>query len=273
MAIFGGQRPVWGKGFSIDRGERDGYIRLAQKGRVAFQLESVIEYGGTTGLEHLGLTDAAWSQLRRLDPSDLDDTDLASIPPPMRWWVNTYGVHTPAALIHDRFIGGTLPGGVTEQHIDRYFRFMLDDAGLPIGKRWIMWSAVALRTRWKSGGAKAWSVVLWLVLALGGFSGMIWAAATGHTWIAAVLVFPVPVLAATLWWKQFGAGVIAAYVVLPFLVVPMLLSVVLLLPFWALEKLASRILEPEVDHEPIWEPLARPPDGPVPGLSEDATAA
>ncbi len=273
MAIFGGRRPVWGEGFTIDRGERDGYIRLAQKGRVAFQLESVIEYGGTTGLEHLHLTDAAWSQLRRLDPSDLDDTDLASIPPPMRWWVNTYGVHTPAALIHDRFIGGTLPDGVTEQHVDRYFRFMLDDAGLPIGKRWIMWSAVALRTRWKSGGPKAWSVVLWLLLALGGFSGMIWAAATGRPWIAAVLVFPVPVLAATLWWKQFGAGVIAAYLVLPFLVVPMLLSMVLLLPFWALERLASRILEPEVDHEPIWEPMARPPDEPVPGLSDGATAA
>src|SRR3954454_4050222 len=31
-------------------------------------------------------------------------TDLASIPPFMRWFVNSYGKHTLAAIIHDRLI-------------------------------------------------------------------------------------------------------------------------------------------------------------------------
>lgn len=254
MAHFGGNRPLWGKGFTIDSGRGDGNIRLAQKGRATFQLESRIDYNGETGLDALGLSEEAERLLRRLDPADLPETDLASIPAPMRWWVNTYGVHTPAALIHDRFIGGTLPEGVSEQHIDRYFRFMLRDAGVRIGKRWIMWSAVALRTRWKSGGARTWLTALWIVLALSGFAGTVWALLTGQFWLAAALAVPTPIIAASLWGRQFAAGLIAAYIVLPWLVVPMVLSVLLLSPFWAVEKLAGQILEPPTaGDEPIWK--------------------
>lgn len=261
MAHFGGHRPDWGKGFTIDNGSGDGTIRLAQKGRVTFRLESRIDYRGESGLEHLELPAATDDQLRRLDPSDLTETDLASIPAPMRWWVNTYGVHTPAALIHDRFIGGTLPAGVTEQHIDRYFRFMLKDAGVSIGKRWIMWAAVALRTRWKSGGWRAWSTALWISLALTGFVATLWAVSTGHFGLALILVFPTPVLAAGLWGRQIGAGLIAAYVVLPLLFIPMLVSFLLLAPFWALEKAISQVLEPTVaGTEPIWVPVGTDDD-------------
>ncbi len=254
MAHFGGNRPVWGKGFVIDGGRGDGNIRLAQKGRATFQLESRIDYHGDTGLDALGLTNEAELLLRRLDPADLPNTDLASIPAPMRWWVNTYGVHTPAALIHDRFIGGELPSDVTEQHIDRYFRFMLRDSGVLIGKRWIMWSAVALRTRWKSGGVRTWLTAIWIVLALTGFTGTVWALITGQFWLAATLTFPTPVIAASLWGRQFGAGLIAAYIVLPWLVIPMALSLMLLSPFWLVEKLAGQILEPTIaGDEPLWE--------------------
>ena len=139
MAYFSGTCPQWGPGFHIDADANDGRIRLAQCGRKTFALESTIRYSGTTGLEDVGLPPASLEELREVTPADLPETDLASIPPPMRWWVNSYGVHTPAAIIHDRFIGGDLPEGVTEQHIDRYFRFMLADAGVTIGKRWIMW--------------------------------------------------------------------------------------------------------------------------------------
>ncbi len=254
MAYFGGNRPVWGRGFAIDGGRGDGNIRLAQKGRSTFQLESRIEYFGDTGLDALDLSNEAEQLLRRLDPADLPETDLASIPAPMRWWVNTYGVHTPAALIHDRFIGGELPDGVTEQHIDRYFRFMLRDAGVLIGKRWIMWSAVALRTRWRSGGIRTWLTALWVVLALAGFTGTVFALLTGHFWMAVVLAFPAPIIAASLWGHQFGAGLIAAFIVLPWLVIPMVLSVLLLSPFWLLEKMAGLILDsPVAGDEPLWE--------------------
>lgn len=257
MAYFSGTCPQWGPGFHIDADANDGRIRLAQCGRKTFALESTIRYSGTTGLEDVGLPPASLEELREVTPADLPETDLASIPPPMRWWVNSYGVHTPAAIIHDRFIGGDLPEGVTEQHIDRYFRFMLADAGVTIGKRWIMWSAVAMRTRWASGGARRVAVVLWLVAALAGTAWTfvsLWHGAMGQALIALV---PLPLIASTLWQRQAGAAIIAAYFVFPLLLVPILMSIVLLTPFWAAEKIVSALLEPTIaGTEPVWEAVA-----------------
>ncbi|HEY0518408.1 MAG TPA: DUF1353 domain-containing protein, partial [Ilumatobacteraceae bacterium] len=38
-----------------------------------------------------------------------DDTDMASVPRFMRWFENTYGLHTLAAIIHDRLITSGKP--------------------------------------------------------------------------------------------------------------------------------------------------------------------
>lgn len=257
MAQFGGTRPAWGPGFVIDGGANDGRIRLAQRGRVTFALESTVDFVGETGLEHLNLSDETMAMLRHVGPEDLPETDLASIPTPMRWWINTYGVHTPAALIHDRFTGGTLPAGVTEQHIDRYFRFMLADSGVRIGKRWIMWAAVAFRTRWASGGAKRVSLILWFALATIGTACAAIAASNGVWWVVAVAVGIVPVAASALWQQQAAAGLIAAYFVFPLLLLPMVLSIALLSVFWLAELLVSKLLEPSVaGTEPTWEAMA-----------------
>ena len=85
-------------------------------------------------------------------PDDPYETDLASAPGPLRWYLGTYGSHTPAVLIHDRLI--PVPDGIpnmTEQYSDRFLRFMLQGLGMLWLKRWIMWAGVALRTRWASG--------------------------------------------------------------------------------------------------------------------------
>lgn len=264
MAQFGGTRADWGPGFVIDEGANDGRIRLAQRGRVTFALESTIDYIGTTGLENLDLSAEAIATLRHVGPEDLPETDLASIPPPMRWWVNTYGVHTPAALIHDRFTGGTLPDGVTEQHIDRYFRFMLADSGVRIGKRWIMWAAVAFRTRWASGGAKRISLILWFVLAAIGTAGSVIAAVHGAWWIVFVAVGIVPMIASALWQQQFAAGIIAAYFVFPLLLLPLAAAFVLLSVFSLAELGISWVIDhwfagkgPDVlGTEPMFEAMA-----------------
>jgi uncharacterized protein DUF1353 len=247
-------RSVWGPSFRIDGAQGDGSIRLAQTGRVTFRLDSTIEYTGDLGLDRLGLSEDAERTLRHLGPSDLKSTDLASIPPPMRWWVNTYGVHTPAALIHDRFIGGALPPKVTEPHIDRYFRFMLRASGVRLIKRWVMWSAVALRTRFKSGGFGTASVILWALLALVG-TGLLAGALVAGDWGWAFVwaVFAPIVTSLILWRSQAGAGIIAAFIVAPFLLVPMVISVVLLLPFWFLDVVGSKALDEAVaGSEPIW---------------------
>lgn len=252
MAVFSSNRPKWGDSFIIDDGEGDGFIRLAQAGRKSFRLESSIEYAGETGLEDRGLDVEAMKMLRRLDPSDLDETDLASIPAPMRWWVNTYGVHTPPALIHDRFIGGELPKGVTEADVDRYFRFMLKDSGVRFLKRWIMWSATALRTRALGGGMKTASVVLWAVLAILGTVGLVVSVASGQWVSAAVLGVVAPAAMSTLWGKQFGAGLVAAWLVVPWLVPPLLVTSVFLVFYVVAETALRLVLNPSnAGSEPV----------------------
>ncbi|MGH1491646.1 MAG: DUF1353 domain-containing protein [Acidimicrobiales bacterium] len=252
MAVNSGNSPKWGKSFLIDDGAGDGFIRLAQRSRKSFKLESRLEYLGQTGLEHLNLDAATMRTLRTLDPDDLQDTDLASIPRPIRWWANTYGIHTPAALIHDRFIGGEIPEGVTEQHIDRYFRFMLEDNGVRYIKRWIMWSATALRTRFAAGGWRRISVILWALLATAGVGYIGFALATGQWLIAALLAFPAPVIFSSLWGKQFGAGIVAAYAIVPWLLPPVIVSLVFLGMYAVAEFIASTIIDDaKVGSEPI----------------------
>ncbi|MGI9597835.1 MAG: DUF1353 domain-containing protein [Acidimicrobiales bacterium] len=272
----------WGHSFIIDGGSRDGFIRLAQIDRKSFRLESTIEYAGKTGLEQKKFDAATMATLRTLTPADLPDTDLASIPQPIRWWANTYGIHTPAALVHDRFIGGELPDRVSEQDIDRYFRYMLQDTGGRFSKRWIMWSATALRTRFASGGIKRISVIVWILLALAGLVTMIAAAAGGQWLLTGVLAFPAPVVFSALWGRQYGAGIVAAYAIVPWLLPPMVISLVFLGLYAVAEYITTRFLDPEnVGTEPIlWSSdpersaqLQRQVEGLQPGeLSGEATA-
>jgi len=236
--------PLWGRHFSIDDGRHDGVIRLAQLSADHFTLESTVTYNGATGLEHREppLSDESWALLRTVTPEDLQETDLASIPAPMRWWINTYGRHTAAALIHDRFIG--LPDGLPEpltrdglgeEHIDRYFRFMLGDAGIGFIERWVMWSAVALRTRWKNGWVRKAQLVVWAAVALVGLACFVRSAVVGDLpWMAASAVAPLPA-SALLWRKQWGAGVVASYVVFPFILVPVAVALALVQPLYLLQ--------------------------------------
>ncbi len=249
MAIFRGHRPVWGKHFSVDDGENSGFIRLAQTTDTHFKLESVISYGGTTGLEDRDLSDETWTLLRTITPADVPNTDLASIPAPMRWWVNTYGRHTPAALIHDRFIGipeglpeSLCSDGLEEEDIDRYFRYMLADSGVEFIQRWVMWSAVALRTRWVRGGSRRARLIAWFVFALAGVAGLGWSLWVG-SWIGVAVAMVAPVPIATLWGRQWGAGIVASYFVFPLLLLPILLAVVILSPFYVLQRLLGRHVE------------------------------
>ena len=57
---------------------------------------------------------------------------------------------------------------------DRFFREMMRCAGVRFLKRWIMWAAVALRTRWAAGGVRQAAVVVWGVLAAAGISAFSW---------------------------------------------------------------------------------------------------
>ena len=92
-----------------------------------------------------------------------EESDLASVPPFLRWFTDPYGAYTPAALIHDKLITKQPNGGPLKDDAasDRFFRFMLDSVGVPFFKRWIMWADVALRTRYAVGAGTSTQYSAW----------------------------------------------------------------------------------------------------------------
>lgn len=204
------ERAPWVGSFRVE-GHPAGHIALRQIDRKQFALDSSLTYvGRETGLEGR-LDPDRIAEVRTVTPRTLPVTDLASVPTPLRWLVGRYGVHTPAALVHDRLIGADarVPG-MTDADADRYFRFMLRDLGVRLIRRWLMWAAVALRTRWKSGWVNRIGLVVWMAGSLAGMTafGVGWLAGDRVTVVGAGLA---PLAFALLWGRQYGAGVVAAY--------------------------------------------------------------
>ena len=83
-----------------------------------------------------------------------NNTDFASIPWFLTWLVPRDGRHTPAAIMHDSFIGGhrdvdystTRPDGVGDEHADYLFREAMEHAQVGLVRRWMMWAGVSIRT-------------------------------------------------------------------------------------------------------------------------------
>jgi hypothetical protein len=217
----------WSKSFEVD-GEPGGEIGLRQVGRKTFELTSKLYYRGKTGLEDTALTPDQLEDIKTLDasPESPYETDLASVPGALRWFLGAYGSHTPAVLIHDRMIPVPehLKPNMTEQYSDRFLRFMLQDLEMRWLKRWIMWAGVALRTRWAAGDWRRVSVVLWVVTALAGMTAFVIALRSGNTgllWLSLLA----PFVLAGLWGRQYGAGVVAA-IAAPWLLPPTVLAIV-----------------------------------------------
>lgn len=202
----------WSGSFEV-KGEPSGHIHLEQVDAKHFELHSTVCYvGDHTGLEDY-LSDDALAEVRVVTPVKLPTTDLTSVPGVLRWFAGRYGVHTPAALIHDWLIpqpGTPAIPGMTDQYADRYFRFMLEDLGVALIRRWLMWAAVAARSRWQQGLFQKVLLSLWIVASVGGMIAFVYGWATGNTpmVIAATLA---PFVFALLWERQYGAGIVAAY--------------------------------------------------------------
>jgi hypothetical protein len=157
---------------------------------------------------------------RTFTPTLENPTDLASIPRYLRWFESSYGSHTLAAIIHDDLIMTVPNGGPLgdDRLSDRFFREMMKASGVPSLKRWIMWSAVALRSRWAVGGIRRLSVLVWVLLAAAGITAFVWgvgSAAFGwacpvDAWVLLPVAAALPIAAAFLWGEQYGAGLVAA---------------------------------------------------------------
>jgi uncharacterized protein DUF1353 len=157
---------------------------------------------------------------RTFSPTTENPTDMASIPLFMRWFENTYGAHTLAAIIHDQLIVDEPNHGAlgSDTLSDRFFREMMRSAGVPWLKRWVMWSAVALRSRWAAGGTRRLSLCVWIVLAITGIAAFVSAAGSmvfdwsrpADLWLLLLIAILLPFASAPLWGKQFGASFVAA---------------------------------------------------------------
>lgn len=203
------QATPWNGSFVVDD-KVGGVIHLRQVGVNEFDLESAIRYvGERTGLEGK-VDDDVLDNIREVGPATLPVTDLTSVPQSLRWFVSQYGTHTPAALIHDRLIGVSpaIPG-LTDVYADRFFRVMLHDVGIRFIRRWLMWAAVALRTRSKAGGIKLLSVFVWVLASLAGMS-VAMTAVLKRDWLLLLLTMLAPFVFALLWGRQYGAGLVAA---------------------------------------------------------------
>jgi hypothetical protein len=168
----------------------------------------------------------------------------------MRWFENTYGRHTLAAIIHDELIVADVNGGAlgSDTLADRFFRKMLQAADVPTLKAWVMWSAVALRSRWAAGGWRRISLIVWGLVAVIGIASFgigvfrLLSDQELSAGTASLLIVPafLPALAAPLWGKQWGASFIAALAGV-FVIPAALFVIVGTAVYWVMERAAAAL--------------------------------
>ncbi len=218
-----------------DRPDEPARILLEQVTRKSFLLGSSLRFVGETGVPGLP------SEACVLRPPDLGDpplTDLASVPPALRWFVSPYDVHTPAALLHDRLIGPTNDLGVSDVEADRFFRFMLKALGVRFVRRWMMWTAVAFGTRWRSPSDRP-LLVAWVLASVVGMSAFVGGLLADSWWLVALAaVAPVP--ASALWGHQYRAGLTAAATAI-WVLPPTLFGALGYWVYWVTERVVSAL--------------------------------
>jgi hypothetical protein len=70
-------------------------------------------------------------------------TDFASVPRPVTWLVPRFGAYTLAAILHDWLVTeGLRTGVVTSREADGVFRRVMRESGVPVLRRWLMWTGV-----------------------------------------------------------------------------------------------------------------------------------
>ena len=70
-------------------------------------------------------------------------TDFATVPGLVRWLVPRFGTYTLAAILHDWLVTeGIRSGVVTSREADGIFRRVMRESGVPVLRRWLMWTGV-----------------------------------------------------------------------------------------------------------------------------------
>jgi len=75
-------------------------------------------------------------------------TDFASVQRAFQWLLPKYGRYTKAAILHDFLCEQSKAGRFDRDDADGIFRRTMRELGVSFLRRWIMWAAVSLATRW-----------------------------------------------------------------------------------------------------------------------------
>ena len=108
-------------------------VELRQIGRNTFRLLKPFAYVDTGRARY------------EIDPDKVGDTDLASVPWILWWFVASYGRHTRAALVHDHLVDE-----INRHEADRVFRRALTELRIGWVRRWLVWATVSFETTFRT---------------------------------------------------------------------------------------------------------------------------
>ncbi len=137
-----------------------------------------------------------------------DNTDLASVPFFLWWFIASYGHQTAPALLHDHLL--TAFANIRERReVDRIFRVALREVKVGFFRSWIMWTAVSLLSIWKCQKLAFFPLVAQLILGLAAILVFPFFEAFGVDWWLWPLL---PLAGCVLWWRLFPIPLIGTYV-------------------------------------------------------------
>jgi hypothetical protein len=127
------------------------------------------------------------------------ETDFASVPTWLTWLIPRYGRYTKAAILHDWLCKRAERGEFRWVDADGVFRRMMRELGVPVLRRWLMWTAVRLHSIVKSEPSSLWTQGIGPMVKL-----------VLITVVAAALLL-VPAVVVLTWTALFGVAEAVAY--------------------------------------------------------------
>lgn len=234
-------------------GDTPARVVLQQTGPTTFKIVAPFRYVDAVTEEQFVVPDPRWGD---------EETDLASVPGILLWFVPRYGQHTLPALLHDQLVDHDLAD--QRERADRIFRDAMGEQGVRFVRRWLMWTAVSLATMVRSRPLRLVPIIVWLVV----FAALAfrltppfaaWDVPVFSTlvrlpwWVALVAAAVGPPVLGVLWRRRYLAGVMSGYGAFVF-AVPLTAVALALAVYWASEYLLRGLDTRKGDHRLPGEP-------------------
>lgn len=216
-------------------------VVLEQTGATTFTIVEPFRYVDAVSLEEYVVPDPRWGEQ--------EETDLASVPGILLWFVPRYGNHTLPALLHDQLVDFDLVEN--REKADRIFRDAMGEQGVHLLRRWLMWAAVSIATMTVGRRWLLAPIIVWL----GAFGLLAFRLtppfAAWHVppfewlvdipwWSAAIAAALGPAVLAVLWGRRLVVGIMSGYGAFLF-AVPIVAILLALGVYWVLELAAGRV--------------------------------